>query len=254
MAPSDVDPARPGEATAPPPAARAPSASGGMAPAARVPPVAPVPSGTPRVDTLIVGVGLVVFAGTVHGGSGARLVALAGLAAAGWCMSWSLHSATAAAALVGFLPGRGRTVAWWSAGAAVLGCLLGVWYRWGTDQPAMLTGLQPFAAVAALIGSMEELVYRGYVQGRLKALGAVAAPLLAAALHTAYKVSLFAFPPHPDDRVDLMALAALTFVFGALAGLLRERSGTVWPCLAVHVAFDLLVYGDGATVPWWVWH
>lgn len=251
MVPSDADPARPGEATAPSQAACAPSASGPTDPVVCVPPGTP---GTSLADALIVGAGLVVFGVTVHGGSGARLVALAGLAAAGWCMSRSLHSGAAAADLLGFLPGRGRTTAWWSAGAAVLGCLLGVWYRWGTDQPAMLTGLRPFAAVAALIGSMEELVYRGYVQGRLRTLGAVAAPLFASSLHTAYKVSLFAFPPHRDGRVDLMALAALTFVFGALSGLLRERSGTVWPCLAVHAAFDLLVYGDGATVPWWVWH
>lgn len=251
MAPSDADPARPGDATAPAPAARAPSASGPTGFPVCVPPGTP---GTSLADALIVGAGLVVFGVTVHGGSGARLVALAGLAVAGWCMSLGLHSGTAAVGLLGVLPWRGRTVAWWSAGAAVLGSLLGVWYRWGTDQSAMLTGLRPFAAVAVLIGSMEELVYRGYVQGRLKALGAVAAPLLASALHTAYKVSLFAFPPHPEGRVDLVALAACTFVFGVLTGLLRERSGTVWPCLAVHAAFDLLVYGDGTTVPWWVWH
>ena len=254
MAPSDADSAGPRGTAAPSRTVGAPSESGGTGLAAGATRGGTVIPRTPRWDLLIVGGGLVVFGLTVHGGAGARMVALAGLAAAGWSMSRSLHPATAAAGLLGFLPWRGRAVARWSAGAVVAGCLLGFWYRWWTDQPAMPAGLRPSAALAALIGVMEELVYRGYVQGRLRPLGAVAAPMLASGLHTAYKAALFAFPPHPEGRVDLLALAAFTFVFSAFFGLLRERSGTVWPCLAVHAAFDLLAYGDSLTLPWWVWH
>ena len=112
--------------------------------------------------------------------------------------------------------------------------------------------LGSFAAVAAAIGVTEELVYRGYVQGRLRALGPLAAAILAAVGHTAYKCALFALPPLAVE-IDLPFLALGTLVVGVGFGALRERSRSVLPALAAHACFDVLVYGQGAQAPWWVW-
>jgi membrane protease YdiL (CAAX protease family) len=135
-----------------------------------------------------------------------------------------------------------------------LGTLLALWYRTHLGTGILPLGLKPFAGVALLIGAAEELVYRGYAQGRLRAVGPVAAVLVAAGLHTAYKGALFAFPPAPELRFDLVTVTAFTFAAGALFGVARERAGSVWPSLVAHAAFDLLVCGDAARAPWWVWH
>ena len=112
--------------------------------------------------------------------------------------------------------------------------------------------LQPFALAACGIGAAEEVLYRGWMQGRLRVLGRPAAVLIAAAAHTAYKTALFALPPSPV-RVDFLSLVAFTFTVGALVGLSRELSRSIYPAVAAHVAFDLMVYGAAAQAPWWVW-
>jgi membrane protease YdiL (CAAX protease family) len=105
---------------------------------------------------------------------------------------------------------------------------------------------------AASIGASEQLLFRGYVQGRLYRLGSVPAVVLAAAAHTAYKLSLFVFLPE-GVAVDYVSLAFLNFLGGIAAGTLREWSGSVIPPLAGHVLFDIMVYGENSQAPWWIW-
>jgi len=139
---------------------------------------------------------------------------------------------------------------------AILGCLiglgLGVAYRevrhWGPFPDA----LRRFVFVAAAIGATEELLFRGYIQGRVRRLGVVGAVLFAAICHTAYKCALRALPPIGVDT-DFRFLATWTFVGGVVFGALRERSRSVLPPLAAHVVFDLIVYGHQAQAPCWVW-
>jgi hypothetical protein len=38
-----------------------------------------------------------------------------------------------------------------------------------------------------------------------------------------------------------------------MLGLMRHFSGSVLPAVTAHVLFDILVYGDWAQAPWWVW-
>jgi membrane protease YdiL (CAAX protease family) len=114
------------------------------------------------------------------------------------------------------------------------------------------TTLTLFAPVAALVGATEEVVYRGYMQGRLRALGPLPAVALAALGHTAYKCALFALPGRLVG-IDFGILAACTFLGGLLFGALRERAGSVLPPLVAHACFDILVYGELAHAPWWVW-
>ena len=132
------------------------------------------------------------------------------------------------------------------------GAGLGVFYRMSFGMSIVPGSLEWFVLAACAIGAAEELVYRGWMQGRLRTLGRPAAVLIAAFAHAAYKTALFALPASPIG-VDYRLIAAWTFAAGALFGLFRELSDSVIPPAAAHVAFDLMVYGAVARAPWWVW-
>ena len=179
---------------------------------------------------------------------------------------------------------RGKHLGWWIVSAAALAVLAAVAYRRLRGQESFPASLHWFAVVAMAIGATEELLWRGWMQGTLaKSLvcrggadipvcqenggifgrqeclphcGSVAAVLAAAGAHAAYKTTLFVFPPDGIARQSsgaLLFLAGATFGFGAILGLIRLRQGTIAAPVAFHVLFDLLVYGQYATAPWWVW-
>jgi len=116
------------------------------------------------------------------------------------------------------------------------------------------SGLKLFVVPACLIGVAEELVYRGWLLGRISALGAPAAVVIAAVAHAVYKTALFAWPP---DAVgfgfNLAGIALLTVAGGLVLGILRVTSRSVWPAVLAHAAFDALVYSAYTAAPWWVW-
>jgi hypothetical protein len=64
--------------------------------------------------------------------------------------------------------------------------------------------------------------------------------------------ALFAFPPE-GLVIQYSTLALCTLLVGAAFGLTRHLCGSVLPALTAHVPFDILVYGDWAQAPWWVW-
>jgi hypothetical protein len=175
----------------------------------------------------------------------------AGLLAAAFCIQRSMVSLRDIAPLFGF-SGSWRALLV-SLAACAVAAGLGVYYRFYFGMP-LLPGpaLRPFALAACAIGATEELVYRGWMQGRLRVLGRAAAVLLPAVAHTAYKTALFALPPAPV-HIWFPSLAVLTFAVGALFGLGRALSRSVYPAVAGHVVFDLVVYGAAAQAPWWVW-
>jgi membrane protease YdiL (CAAX protease family) len=146
-------------------------------------------------------------------------------------------------------PGRARWASY--PPAAVAGFVLAVAYRLARDRPAVPTDLTWMLLLAPAIGCIEEVLYRGFVQGALRPLGAWPAVLIAAAAHTAYKVALFALPPG-DGRYDMAALAVGTFVVGVALGGLRRRAGLAAPVL-FHAVFDVVAYADAPLAPWWVW-
>jgi membrane protease YdiL (CAAX protease family) len=140
---------------------------------------------------------------------------------------------------------------------AFVGCALGggagIIDRGRLGLPLLpVSGLEVFAGMACFIGATEELVYRGWLQGRLRAFGWPVAVVAAAAAHAAYKSALFAWPPGHSE-INCGVIAGLTFAGGLVFGLLREFSGSVAPPMVAHAAFDLLVYGALARAPWWVW-
>ena len=133
----------------------------------------------------------------------------------------------------------------------VLGLLLGGCYRQAYGLPPFPFPLAWFVVPAVLIGAVEELIYRGYIQGQMGG-SSWLAPVFAALSHTAYKCTLFVFPPDGIE-IHLLLLASLTFVSGLLLGVLRQVSGSVLPALSAHVLFEVFAYGDRVQIPWWVW-
>src|SRR6185295_18817078 len=99
----------------------------------------------------------------------------------------------------------------------------------------------------------EELIYRGWLFGRLQRFGAPAALIGAALAHAGYKTALFAWPLVASPAVDFASVAMLTTAGGVVLGALRASSRSLWPAIAAHAAFDFVVYGAVSHAPWWVW-
>jgi membrane protease YdiL (CAAX protease family) len=135
---------------------------------------------------------------------------------------------------------------------SILGCALGMGYRWGYGMELFSGTFGVFAPVAVLIGATEEILYRGYIQGRVHRFGPFKAAAFAALCHTAYKCSLFVFHNQPVD-INMFLLGTFTFGVGLTLGILRERAGSLLPAVAAHVVFDIVAYGEYAQAPWWVW-
>jgi len=55
----------------------------------------------------------------------------------------------------------------------------------------------------------------------------------------------------PD--INLAFLFTATFLVGLILGSLREFSKNLLPPTALHIFFDLVVYGGYYHAPWWVW-
>jgi membrane protease YdiL (CAAX protease family) len=141
----------------------------------------------------------------------------------------------------------------WLAAGALLGLVLGAAYRVHRGLGPWPTTLGPFVVVAAAVGAVEELLYRGFVQSGLSRDGRVAGILGAAAGHTAYKCLLFAWRPG-TAAADMVFLAVATFLVGILFGCLREGARSVGPPVLGHAGFDIVLYGALHEAPWWVWH
>jgi membrane protease YdiL (CAAX protease family) len=203
------------------------------------------------VEAAAASAGMVLFALFVR--SGLPLVILSGVGLMGTALAVAntFRAERRPAAVLGFSPLSGKTGVFVALGCAV-GVGFGVLHRVTWEMGATPARLAPFAFVGACIGAAEELVYRGYVQGRLRAFGWVVPVVVAALAHTAYKTALFAFPPD-GVAIDLRYLAVWTFVGGVVFGVLRQASGSVLPPLAAHVVFDIIVYGENVQAPWWVW-
>ena len=202
-------------------------------------------------EAAVAGAGMVLFALFAHSLSATFAFSAAGLTLTAAALVRAVVRSRSPLILFGLAPVARKTALYAVLGAA-LGLALGVGYRWHIGATALPEALRGFALVAALIGSAEEVLYRGYVQGRVRRLGPVGAVACAAILHTAYKSALFALPGEAVT-INFTFIVAATFVGGLAFGMLRKLSGNVLAPLAAHAAFDLVVYAELAAAPWWVW-
>ncbi|MFC2111559.1 type II CAAX prenyl endopeptidase Rce1 family protein [Bacteroidota bacterium] len=133
-----------------------------------------------------------------------------------------------------------------------LGLIYSIIYRNIYGMDILPRQFYQFALIAALIGTMEELTFRGFIQGHAGKINAVFGVLFATFSHTAYKCCLFLIPIN-NFEINIAYLFLFTFTGGLLFGLLKEISKSVIPAVVAHVVFDILVYGECLQSPWWVW-
>lgn len=196
--------------------------------------------------------GMVIFAWCVHHGLPWTVVGAGGLLLSASAIGWSRFGGDSPAGVLG-LEGFPPRVAVFSVVGCVVGAGGGFLHRSTLSMPLQpAEGVEAFVAVACLIGATEELIYRGWLFGRVRALGWPAAVVIAAVAHGAYKTALFAWPAVPV-AVDLGGIALWTVAGGIVLGLLRVCSGSVVPAIVAHAAFDFVVYRAVAHAPWWVW-
>ena len=203
------------------------------------------------IEVCAAGCGLCLFALFVHQGMPLTLLSGAGMIAAAIAVYFVFRDEASPAAMLGLSPFSRKAAAYVVFGCA-LGMSLAIVYRLHMGWAIMPAGLSRFAAVAVLIGATEELIYRGFMQGRLLPFGPVPAVVLAALLHTGYKCCLFAAAPFTLET-SFTTLAAATFLGGLAFGATRAFSASLIPAIAAHGCFDIIVYGELAQTPPWIW-
>jgi membrane protease YdiL (CAAX protease family) len=194
--------------------------------------------------------GILLFAGFIHRSLPLQLLAFAGILGAGAIMGASIRDRPVPGSFgIGRLD---RKMFLYTIPAIALGISLGILTRNRFELTLMPRGLTGVAIVAPLVGASEELVFRGYYQGQLRAVGKSFSVICASALHSFYKLLLILSLGTPL-QFDFFFLIFWTFMGGLLFGILRELSRSAIPPILAHALYDILLYGGLSTAPVWVW-
>ncbi|MDY7035762.1 MAG: CPBP family intramembrane glutamic endopeptidase [Thermodesulfobacteriota bacterium] len=205
----------------------------------------------PLIDSTMAALGMSFFALFVHSGWPMTVISACGLLLTTFTVLRGLKAETSLIVILGLHRFSPVTLVCTVLGS-LLGVVLGFIYRWGYGLEFLLRTFGQFGPVAALIGATEEFLFRGYIQGRLNWPGPIRAAAFTSLCHTVYKCALFAFPPEAM-QINYPFLAIATFMIGIAFGVLRQRSGSIFPPIAAHVCFDIIAYGEYSQPPWWVW-
>jgi len=106
--------------------------------------------------------------------------------------------------------------------------------------------------IAPIIGSTEELIFRGYLQKQLRQIGPVTSIVFASLFHSLYKLVFF-FPRESPFEINFLSLVKCTFFVGILFGMIKEYAKNSLAPVCGHAVFNLVVYGDNSIIPWWIW-
>lgn len=133
-----------------------------------------------------------------------------------------------------------------------MGIAGGMYYRGSFGMPVLPAVVRGFVWISICVGITEELVFRGFIQGLMTKLHPGFAIVFAALAHATYKACLFISP-----AADYHYSIGLFYTWSAgafiLIGILRHYSKSLLPAIVVHAVFDLLVYAENISAPWWVW-
>ncbi len=202
-------------------------------------------------DSLICVIGIIIFAVFSHRKILSFIISFTGLIIAGIIINRNVRTIRDFKSLFGFNKISGATFVYLFI-ATVFGVLIAVVYRNHQHNFILPVRLTYFAIPAMLIGSTEELVFRGFIQGHTRHISVIFSVIFATIAHTAYKC-LFFLAHQSVYQTDIIFLMKWTILGGIVFGILKEYSNNIVPPLAGHVVFDLLVYGDSFDIPWWVW-
>jgi membrane protease YdiL (CAAX protease family) len=136
--------------------------------------------------------------------------------------------------------------------SVLIAMAVAIYSRWEDGLSVMPLGIGAFVIVAVTIGFVEELVFRGFIQGAAGYWSAKWAIFISAFSHAGYKACLFVLPEQLIYNTPLELFFYTAFA-GVLFGYSRYLSGSLWPCIAAHCIFDFWVYMEQPSAPWWVW-
>jgi membrane protease YdiL (CAAX protease family) len=194
--------------------------------------------------------GILLFAGFIHQPFPLLMLSAGGIAGAALVITFSIRNIPV---LLAFgIDQLNRRILIYCLPAILLGISLGILTRQKYDLSLIPDGFTRFALVAPLVGGVEELIFRGYVQGLMRPMGRSLSIVYAAIAHTGYKLLLILSLPGLL-QFDYFFLICWTFAGGLLFGLLREVSGSTIPPVIAHAVFDVILYGGMAIAPVWVW-
>jgi len=199
---------------------------------------------------LVIG-GMCIFGMFIHADSWWRIISFAGLALVAVVVSLSVGDFRSLLLVFGLVQFT-RKVIYFSVAGIIFGVLLGLVYNFIKADSLLPAILTKFALIAPLIGIMEELVFRGFVQSRYASAGAFASVFIAASGHTLYKYLVIKTVP-VDLNTYIPSLVILTFLVGVVFGMMRKVSKSVIPPALAHALFDIIVYGGASLAPVWIW-
>jgi membrane protease YdiL (CAAX protease family) len=203
------------------------------------------------IEALFCSFALMVFSFFIHYKFPLLLISFAALIVPAWFFSRNLQSLSDLKKVIGKSASPKIAILYWIAGF-LLGILLAIIYRRDLEISLFPKSIHLFVIVAALIGCIEELVFRGLIQDYVKSINAPFSILFSTISHTGYKCCLFLSPIIAAD-IDIGFLALWTFVAGIIFGTIRYFSKSIMPSLIAHALFDVLVYAEYVNAPWWVW-
>jgi len=202
-------------------------------------------------EATLCSLGLMVFSFFIHYKFPLRLLSFAALLISAFIISRNLRSLSDLKKITGENISVKITILYIIFGIA-LGIVLAVLYRRHLDISSFPGSFHLFVIAAALIGCMEELVFRGFIQEYVRRKNGPFSILFSTLSHTGYKSCLF-LSPVITANIDVGFLAFWTFIIGLLFGTIRHLSKSLLPSLSAHALFDILVYAEFIQAPWWVW-
>ena len=202
-------------------------------------------------EAILCSFALMFFSFFIHYELPIRLLSFAALILPAYFFSRNLQSLSDLRNITGESAPLKITILYCIAGI-LAGMLFAIFYRWHLEISLFPKSLHFFVLVATLIGCTEELVFRGFIQEYVKSLNTPFSILFSTISHTGYKCCLFLSPMITAD-IDIGFLAFWTFMAGILLGTIKHVSKSILPPLIAHALFDILVYAEFVSAPWWVW-
>lgn len=200
---------------------------------------------------ILCSLGLMVFSFFIQFKFPVRLLAFAALLMSAFIISKNLRSFSDLKKITGESDSCKKTLLYLITGIA-MGIILAVIYRQYLGIILFPSSFHLFVITSAIIGSVEELVFRGFLQEYTRSITGPFSILFSTLSHTGYKCCLFLSPAVTAD-INIGFLVLWTFLAGIIFGTVRHLTKSLLPTLSAHALFDILVYAEFVTAPWWVW-
>ena len=206
---------------------------------------------TRYLDVVLVMAGISIFAFYIHEDSWLIIISFTGLILSAICIGIFILSQNWIPQIIGSFSLTRRLICFCMAGV-ITGGALALVLRYFLFDTLFPTAVTKFVIIAPLIGISEELLFRGYIQGRIRESSRIISIVVAAAGHTIYKYIVLKTLSVPVE-IELLFLVKWTLIGGLIFGILRDQANSVFPPCLAHGCFDILVYGGFDSAPVWVW-